>query len=155
MPWNGKTTLKLLKPLSYLVDNDLSPDIANALSLFGFDVLHVKEIPQYKVKGGEVSDPEIIQWCKDNGRVWITHDKTARKQHEVDIKAARIHVLWVRGHPTKFAAWQQFRIVVRVIDEMQQMLQLAYGAMHFRAGLRGTSRPKVTWTELPRDMPRN
>ncbi len=52
-------------------------------------------------------------------------------------------------------AWQQFKIVMRVIDETNRMLQSAHGALHLRAGLRGGSRPKVIWAEVVRDMPRN
>jgi len=124
------------------------------LGLFGFDIQHVEWIPQFQNRPEGVDDPEIIAWCKDNGRVWITHDIKAKKKHDADLKAGRISVLWLRGHSEKFATWQQFKVLVRVIDRLHQMLLSAHGAMHFRAGIRGTPTPEVVWTELNRDMPR-
>ncbi len=63
-------------------------------------------------------------------------------------------MLWMRGSPEQFATWQQFKVLVRVIDVLHHMLQASHGAMHFRAGMKGTSTPKVTWTESHLDMPR-
>jgi len=101
-----------------------------------------------------VEDPEVIEWCRDNGRVWITHDKEARKKHDISIKTAHISVLWVHGHPEQFSNWQFFKVIVRVIDEMHRMLKAAHGAMHFRAGIRGRPTPEVIWAEQSRDMPK-
>ena len=154
MHWSGKIALKPQKPLCYLVDNDMSPDIAEALRLFNRDIIHFKSVPEFKNRPEGVEDPEIIEWCRVNGRLWITHDKEARKQYEVDLKSARINVLWLRGSPQEFAAWRQFKVVVRIIDKLEAMIQSSRGAMHFRAGLKGTPTPEVIWTELPRDMPR-
>ena len=128
--------------------------MATALGLFEFDITHVEWVSQFQNRPEGVDDPEIIVWCKDNGRVWITHDIKAKKKHEVDLKANRISVLWIRGHPEQFATWQQFKILVRVIDKLHQMLLSAHGAMHFQAGIKGGPTPKVVWTELNRDSPR-
>ena len=141
-------------PLSYLVDNDLSPDIAAALGLFDRDIIHVKAVPEFQGRPEGVEDPEVIEWCRANGRIWITHDKAARKQHEADIKAARIHVLWLRGSPREFASWFQFKVVVRVIDQLESIIRSSRGAMHFKAGTRGGPTPEAIWTELARDKPR-
>lgn len=110
---------------SFLLDNDLSPDIAVSLRLFGFDVLHVKEVPQFQDRPDIVEDPEIIQWCKGNSRAWITHDFAARRKHEATMKAARIHVIWVRGktQPPQLqlgesATWRFYKMLVRTVDEL-------------------------------------
>ena len=116
--------------------------------------MHMKEVPQFQNRPEGVLDPEIIAWCRDNARVWITHDIKAKKKHEADLKTNRISVLWIRGDPEQFAIWQQFKILVRIIDKLHQMLLSAHGAMHFQAGIKGTPTPKVVWTELSRDMPR-
>jgi len=123
------------------------------LGLFGFAVTHVKWIPEFRNRQEGIDDPEIIRWCKDDGRVWITHDIRAKKKHEADLKTNRISVLWIRGHPEQFSTWQQFKILVRVIDRLHQMLLSAHGAIHFQAGIRGTPTPKVLWTESPSDRP--
>ena len=125
------------------------------MGLFDFDIQHVEWIPQFQNRPDGVDDPEIIRWCKKDARVWITHDIKAKKKHEADLKTNRISVLWLRGHPEKFATWQQFKIIVRVIDRLHQMLLSAHGAIHFQAGLKGSPTPKIVWAEYPRDMPRS
>lgn len=90
---------------SYLLDNDLSRDIATALRLFDFNIEHMSCISQFQNRSEGVGDPEIIDWCRDNGRVWITHDYQARKSHEADMKAAHICVVWIRGGTQEGATW--------------------------------------------------
>jgi hypothetical protein len=102
-----------------------------------------------------VEDPEIIKWCKDNGYVWITHDTKAKKKHHADLLASRISVLWVRGQGEQFSSWQQFKVVMRVIDRLHEALLAAHGAIHFEAGLGNKSTLKVTWAESHSDMPHN
>ena len=63
----------------------------------------------------------------------------------------RIGVLWLRGHPEEFPVWQQFKILVRVIDKLHQMLLSAHGAIHFQAGIKGIPTPKIIWAESPLD----
>lgn len=86
--------------------------------------------------------------------MWITHDIKAKKKHEADLKTNRISVLWLRGHPEQFATWQQFKILVRVIDRLHQALLSSHGAIHFQAGIKGTPTPKVLWSESPLDRPK-
>ena len=155
MRWSGKIVLELRKISSYLVDNDLSPEIAKALRLFDFDIIHHNEVPQFQNRPQGIEDPEVIDWCRQNGRVWITADKAARKQHEVQIKTARISVLWLHGPPRAFPSWTQFKIVVRVLDQMERLLQSAHGALHFRASQKTGTRPKIMWAESPSDIPRH
>lgn len=155
MHWSGRIVLEPFKPPRYLVDNDLSPDIATALGLFSFDIQHVKWIERFKNRSEGVSDPEIIQWCRENARVWITHDIRAKKKHEADLKTNRISVLWLRGHTEQFATWQQFKVLVRIIDMLHQKLLTSHGAIHFQAGIKGGPTPKTLWAENPTDMPRS
>ena len=153
MDLSGKNACVPSKVLSYLVDNDLSPDIAKALRLFSFDISHVNEISQFYNRPEGVLDPEIIAWCSKNGCVWITHDKSARKQHEIDLKTNRISVLWLHSSES-FSAWTQFKTVVRVIEETQNLLSSAHGALHLRAGVHSGTRPIVIWAEKSKDMPK-
>ncbi len=64
MHLSGKTAFVQHKSFSVLVDNDINPDISKALRLFGFDIKHVQEIPQFNNKNRPegVEDPEIIEW---------------------------------------------------------------------------------------------
>ena len=105
--------------------------------------------------GCYAKDPEIIDYCKDNGRVWITHDTTAKKVHEEKIKVSWVSVLWIRGRTEYFASWVQFKVIVRVWDRMNELLRNSHGAMHFEAGVSSGPTPKVSWTENSQDRSRN
>ena len=137
----------------FLVDNDLSPHIAEALSTF-FNINHVKTVfPDPNNEG--VGDEVIIPWCARTNTIWITHDKKSRRRIglETDLKAMKITVLWISG-ANEFSNWQQFKVVVRVIDEVVRRVRASRGAIHFRAGIRGTPSPEILWAEYPQDMPR-
>jgi len=72
MLWSGKIVSPQRRILRYLVDNDLSPDIAAALNHFDIDIMHVQSVFPLRPEG--VPDEEIIDWCGNNDAVWITHD---------------------------------------------------------------------------------
>lgn len=162
MSWNGKIALDLQGKISFLSDNDLSHDIAKSLRLFDYDIIHFKEVPQFQNRQDIVEDPEIIKWCKDNNRAWLTHDFKARRKHEVAIKAARIHVIWIRGkteppelHLGESATWRFYKMIVRTIDELQRILLASRGAVHFRISTRVGSRPVIDWAESDFDKPKD
>ena len=148
--WSGNIVLEPFKPPRYLLDNDLTPDIAKALRLFEYDVLHIKEASGLS-PGSE--EPEIFEWCKLNGRTWITHDIEAKTKHAATLKANRISVLWVRGHPEKTANWVFFKIIVKEIDKFHDKLQRAHGPIHYRA-TRGTRGLIYIWAESEFDRPK-
>jgi predicted nuclease of predicted toxin-antitoxin system len=124
-------------------------------------VIHTNDVPQFQNRTEGVLDPEIITWCKDNNRVWITHDFEARRKHIVAIKTARINVVWIRvttveneNMPGQSATWRIFKVIVRTIDESQRLLQSSHGAIHFRISLKSSSRPTIDWAESSYDRPR-
>ncbi len=99
MRWGGNIVSKLQElqgKIKYLLDADLSSDIAIALRPLEFDVIHTGEVLEFQDHLNELYDPEIIAWCKNNGRTWITHDFNARRKHLEAIKLARINVVWIR-----------------------------------------------------------
>lgn len=132
------------------MDNDLAPDIAKALGFFGFDINHIKEISELSPGS---SEPEIFDWCKRNGRTWITHDIEAKTKHAAALKLGRISVLWVRGHPEHSANWIFFKIIVKAIDGFHEKLLKAHGAIHYRA-TRGQRGLIYIWAESEFDRPK-
>lgn len=162
MLWNGKIVLNLQGKISFLIDNDLlNKDVAILLRLFEFDIIHFKEIPEFQNRTEGVEDPEIIHWCRDNNRAWITHDFEARRKHEAVMKADRIHVIWIRGktepanlHNGESTSWRFFKLLVRTIDELQRILLASHGAMHFRISTKVGSRPEIDWAESNEDKQR-
>jgi len=115
----------------------------------------MSSIPQFQNRPEGVEDPEIIYWCRDNSRVWITHDIKARKRHEADMKAAHIYVAWIRGSPEEGTTWLFFKMIVRTIDELQRLIKSSHGAIHFSISRREGTRPKIVWAESPFDRPKS
>lgn len=149
MPWSGKIVLRVSGPPKYLLDNDLSKDIAKALRIFHYDIYHISE-PEIIGLSPDSKDPEIFKWCSANGRVWITHDIEARKKHAADLYASKISVLWVRGHPETSATWEMFKLIVRWIKLFQQKLTSSHGAIHYRI-TKGENGLLCVWAESEYD----
>lgn len=130
--------------------------------MFGFDIRHFKEIPEFQKRYDEsVPDPEIIEWCRYNKSVWITHDFASRRKHQDAMRLARIHVVWVRGKTTPSdvvtgepATWRFFKTIVKTIDETQRLILASHGAIHFKISQRTSSRPEIDWAESPYDRSR-
>ena len=143
-----------------MLDNDLSPDIAQALRFFSFDIVHTSEVPEFQNRSEGVLDPEIITWCKDNKRAWITHDFKARRKHAEALKTARINVVWIRGKTEpkettgESATWRFFKIIVRTIDEIQRRFSCSHGAIHFRINQKCGSCPIYEWADSSYDKPK-
>lgn len=118
----------------------------------------MKDVPEFQNRPEGVPDPELYSYCKDNHRVFITHDYSARKQHEADMKAARINVVWIRGKTEESngesATWRFFKTIVRSIDEIKRKILSAHGAIHFSISKRTGSSPIVVWAESSYDRPK-
>lgn len=121
-----------------------------ALRSFGFDIYHIREVEELSPDSKE---PEIFEWCKHNGRTWITHDIEARTKHAPILKASRISVLWVRGHPEQTSSWVFFKLIVKEIDKFHQKLLKARGAIHYRV-TRGKKGLIYVWAESEYDRPK-
>jgi predicted nuclease of predicted toxin-antitoxin system len=134
--------------LRFLVDDDLSPLIAEVLGLFDVEVQTVQ--PALGSQGA--GDEEIIPWLGQTRTIWITHDKKARTRHGQLLKRHKVTVLWIRGK--KLSNWEHVKIVFRVFEELVKKVRKAHGAMHFVAGRKGGPTPEVTWAEYSQDWPR-
>ena len=98
-------------------------------------------------------EPEIFKWCKRNGCTWITHDIQAKTKHAPILKASRISVLWVRGHPEQTASWVFFKIIVKQIDKFHNKLKKAHGAIHYKA-TRSEKGLIYVWADSALDRPK-
>jgi hypothetical protein len=72
----------------YCYDATLSPEIGRTLRHVGYPI----EFPE-KDELDEVLVPRMGR----EGLTWITKDDRARTQHEDEILAARISIVWIRG----------------------------------------------------------
>lgn len=160
MYWSGKIVSNLQRKISYLLDADLSHDIAKALRCLDFDIIHTDEVPEFQDHLDHLEDPEIITHCKDNTRTWITHDFESHRKHIEAIKLARINVVWVRvttkfneAIPDETATWRIFKTIVKTINEIRHRIQNSQGAIHFRINQKSSS-PTIDWAESGLDRPK-
>ena len=94
-----------------LLDASLSPAVAKALAQVGYDIVDVLAVfGNYDAK-----DPQIIEWCKDNGAVWIHADDRARKQHRATLQTSGIKTIWVYRTRGKMNTKEQLRIISFVL----------------------------------------
>ena len=99
-------------PKKLLIDESLSPNVAKALKLVGYESVTVPEIFEGEVG---VTDPDIINWCKKSNAVWIHADDRARKEHGKQIIASGIAFLWVYRPRGIMSAMDQLRILSYIL----------------------------------------
>ncbi len=126
--------------------------MAQSLKAVGFVCEHViDKFPDYP--NGSAPDAIIIDYCIRTQTIWITSDEKREKiLKKFPIESHRITLLLLKG-PTKFPAWQQLKIIVRVLDELEKVVHKANGAIHFKAAQKGRSKPKIIWSQYGRDRP--
>lgn len=134
------------------MDNGLSPGVATALGAVGFECSHVKlKFPEYP--DGSATDAIILDYCLRTQTIWITTDEKREKlMRKFPSETTKVTLL-VLKQPTKFPAWLQLKIIVRVLDELERKVHAAHGTIHFKAGRKGRSTPKTIWAEHPQDRP--
>lgn len=112
----------------FLLDESLSPEVAQALALVGYEVRHLSDALE---KG--TGDPEIIEWCRRNGAVWVHSDNKAKSEHRESIQTSGIRTLWIRRKGGAMTAQEQLRVISYVLPQ----LTLNYGerprTRHYRA----------------------
>lgn len=137
-----------------MIDNGLSPAIAEALLAVGFVCAHVKKaFPDYP--NGSVDDLVILDYCLRTHTIWITTDeKCERLIRRFPSETQKVTLLVLRV-TTRFPAWLQLKIIVRVLDELERITHAAHGAIHFKAGKKGRATPKIIWAQHPQDRPKN
>ena len=75
-----------------LLDESLSPAVAQALQLVDYNVTTVRDL--FRREG--VLDPEIIPWRREHQAVWVHADDRAINEHRAMLQTSGIRTLWVR-----------------------------------------------------------
>jgi hypothetical protein len=154
-----KASPKLLLPdqpkhLHYLVDNGLSPGVAEALRAVGYTSEHVKtQFPQYP--DGSADDAIILEHCFRTQTIWITTDERREKLMRRFPSETSKTILLVLKQPQKFPASLQLKIVMRVIDEVERKVHSSHGGIHFKAGQAGRAQPTTIWAQHAEDWPKD
>ena len=139
---SGKILLLQNKSLRLLIDESLSPNVAQALKLVGYDSMTVPEAFPGKVG---VLDPDIIDWCKDHDAVWVHADDKARKEHGKQIVTSGIAFLWVYRPGGIMSASEELRLLSYVLPDFTDKLKVQPKRRHYRASSHGQSyRPRIS-----------
>ena len=132
----GKNDLSQLRfaPF-YLVDESLTPAIARALYLCGYDIVFERDLDEFKDKN-LLGDEEIVQWLGEHGRqksVWITADKDASKAHAKFILSKQNSVIWVFRPKTGLSNLHELILISLIIEHVNDLIANADTALYLRA----------------------
>jgi hypothetical protein len=93
-----------------------------------------------------VPDEEVIPRCAREGRVWVTADERARREHEVSLKANLVSTLWVHRPREGMSVAFCHALLAPSLLRVDAMLANRSGyAIHFTVGSTLNALPKVVW----------
>ena len=123
----GKLVSEQSEP-RFLLDESLAPVVAQALKLVGYDIL---DVPTALGQKG-VKDPEIIEWCRQNGAIWVHADDRARKQHKALLLTSGIGTIWIYRKRGAMTGKEQHRILAFILPLLIQKLDESPKVRHYR-----------------------
>ena len=128
---SGNDASELPNP-QFLLDESLDPNVAKALSLVGHDIADVKTAMDPTSERPQILDPEIIEWCRARGSVWIHADDRARREHRKQLQTSGIRTLWVRRPGGRMTGREQLRILAFVIPRLLDHYEQQPRRRHYR-----------------------
>jgi predicted nuclease of predicted toxin-antitoxin system len=98
----------------FLLDENLSRRVAEALRLTDYPVTHVEPEPEL---GRGAPDETIVPWCGRSGHAWVTmdHDPRARHIRFAMLPSFGVHAIILDPEP-KGLREQLWRVVTRIED---------------------------------------
>lgn len=124
----GKLVSDPTDPL-FLLDESLTPAVAEALASVGYRFVTVRAVFAGRTA---VEDPEIIEWCRANGAVWVHADDRARKQHRALLQRSGIRTVWVYRKRGAMTSKEQLRILSFVLPQLLEQWQGHPTDRHYR-----------------------
>jgi hypothetical protein len=95
--------------IKLLLDQDFDLDILRGLQL---RVPQVDAITAFEIGLSDASDPELLAWAAENGRLLLTHDRQTMPDHIEDRLAAGGQIVGVVIVPRRIP-------IGRVIDDLE------------------------------------
>ena len=119
----------------FLLDESLAPRVAEALRAVGYDIQDVARVfdPDGTGRSAGITDPEIIEWCRTTGRVWLHADDRAKKQHAAHLLRSGTRTLWIQRPGGKMTAREQLRILAFVLPKLLDNFAESPGIRHYKA----------------------
>jgi predicted nuclease of predicted toxin-antitoxin system len=141
------------KLITFFLDECLPYHVALILKQVGYPITCWYE--EFQRQQG-LKDPYLIQYMGAKHYIWITKDDTAKREHEPDIRAAQISVIWVSGleRPTNkpkqnfIAIKDLHRMLTEKLDNVESMIANSNKPQYFRLTMRSDGRPRLTKTTL-------
>ena len=128
---SGNASSELPNP-QFLLDESLDPNVAKALSLVGHDIVYVRTAMDPTGDRRQILDPEIIEWCRVHGSVWIHADDRARREHKKQLQTSGIRTLWVYRPGGRMTGNEQLRILAFVIPKLLDNYEKQPRRRHYR-----------------------
>lgn len=126
----GNIVSNLHEPPLFLLDESLSPTVANALKLVGYNFVTVRDA--FSTRG--VLDPDIIGWCQGNAATWVHADDQARKAYRALLQTSGIRTVWLYREKGRMSSKEQLRILSFVLPKVLDNRTRSSASRHYRAG---------------------
>ena len=110
---SGNDASELPNP-QFLLDESLDPNVARALATVGHDIVDVRTALDPERSQRRILDPEIIDWCRERGSIWIHADDRARREHRKLLQTSGIRTLLIRRPGGRMTGREQLRILAFV-----------------------------------------
>ena len=139
--------------MTFYLDECLPHQIAAMLNQVGHPITSWSE--EFAGQQG-LKDPYLIPYLGGKGYTWITKDDRAKREHEPEIRAAQISVVWVSGleRPTntpkqnKVTVKDLHRMLTDKLDVLEQAITGSNKPQYFTLGMRVDGIPRLTKTTL-------
>lgn len=115
--------------LLFLLDESLTPAVAEALNLVGYNFSTAEA--EFGRQGAP--DPEIIAWCRDHEAVWVHADDRARRQHRALLQTSSIRTILIHRSGGRMTGREQLRILSFVVPKFLENIEQRPGTRHYRA----------------------
>jgi hypothetical protein len=95
-----------------------------------------------------VKDEVIIPRCAEEGRVWITADEAARREHEHALKRHFVSALWVQRPKAGMSSAYQHALLAAGLLRLDYLLtDRPDYALHYKIGSTLHAVPSETWRQ--------
>ena len=112
----------------FLLDESLAPEVARALAIVDYEIRPLADVLE---KGAP--DPEIIEWCRQNGAVWIHADDSAKKDHRELLLTSGIRTLRVHRRRGVMQGRELLRILSYVLPQLMRNYAERPRTRHYKA----------------------
>jgi hypothetical protein len=103
---------------SFWIDNSLSPLVAQALKLVGYNIIVQKDISEFSDLDRVLDDKHIIPWLAANQAIWIHADNNSKREHRKQIAAGAVRTVWIHRAGGKMSNRAQLRILAYSLPDL-------------------------------------